>query len=278
MEGRGKGAAHDRRDVHPHPARHHFTRPASAIPPCGRRQGGRTRGPAALRRPMAGGASTCGARDPRCPAVAPGQRLGRLWRGAPLTPTAGHRRLSTPPPDAGSGQGAGVGRDIRPRAAAGPPAGRSPGRARRSRPARPGQRRRPGGPPATAPPPRPRSPGRRPGKARSGRAVTRWLPSRCWWCRNSAVTTAQTVWLPRSCGPVVNSHPGRSRSPGRSTRFERAPSIVRSPSMASLQPAGRESTRRVQGRTLTHRDRRRPNPCGQGSDVDSCDSRCGRTT
>src|SRR6187200_2663890 len=29
-----------------------------------------------------------------------------------------------------------------------------------------------------------------------------------WWARNSAVTTAQMVWLPRSSGPVLQ-HPSR---------------------------------------------------------------------
>ena len=48
-----------------------------------------------------------------------------------------------------------------------------------------------------------RSPGCRPGKRNSGRGVDRSLPTARWWARNSAVTTAQTVWLPTSCGPLV---------------------------------------------------------------------------
>ena len=48
-----------------------------------------------------------------------------------------------------------------------------------------------------------RSPGTRPGKEYSGRGVDRSLPMLRWCSRNSAVTTAQIVWLPRSWGPVL---------------------------------------------------------------------------
>jgi hypothetical protein len=48
-----------------------------------------------------------------------------------------------------------------------------------------------------------RSPGRRPGKRNRGMGVIRSLPIERWWSRNSTVTTAQIVWLPRSSGPVL---------------------------------------------------------------------------
>ena len=48
-----------------------------------------------------------------------------------------------------------------------------------------------------------RSPGTRPGKPYSGIGVLRSLPIARWCSRNSAVTTAQIVWLPRSSGPVL---------------------------------------------------------------------------
>ena len=48
-----------------------------------------------------------------------------------------------------------------------------------------------------------RSPGTRPGKRYAGIGVVRSLPMLCWCSRNSAVTTAQIVWLPRSSGPVL---------------------------------------------------------------------------
>ncbi len=53
-----------------------------------------------------------------------------------------------------------------------------------------------------------RSPGTSPGNRNWGIGVDRSLPIRRWCSRNSAVTTAQMVWLPRSSGPVVQ-HPSR---------------------------------------------------------------------
>lgn len=47
-----------------------------------------------------------------------------------------------------------------------------------------------------------RSPGASPGNWYSGIGVIRSLPIRRWCSRNSDVTTAQIVWLPRSSGPV----------------------------------------------------------------------------
>ena len=48
-----------------------------------------------------------------------------------------------------------------------------------------------------------RSPGESPGKPHSGRGVERSLPAIALNSRNSAVITAQTVWLPTSSGPVA---------------------------------------------------------------------------
>ena len=48
-----------------------------------------------------------------------------------------------------------------------------------------------------------RSPGTSPGKRYCGIAVIRSFPMLRWCSRNSAVTTAQIVWLPRSSGPVL---------------------------------------------------------------------------
>ena len=48
-----------------------------------------------------------------------------------------------------------------------------------------------------------RSPGESPGKPHSGRGVERSLPASALNSRNSAVMTAQTVWLPTSSGPVA---------------------------------------------------------------------------
>ena len=48
-----------------------------------------------------------------------------------------------------------------------------------------------------------RSPGESPGKPHSGRGVDRSLPAIALNSRNSAVITAQTVWLPTSSGPVA---------------------------------------------------------------------------
>ena len=48
-----------------------------------------------------------------------------------------------------------------------------------------------------------RSPGTRPGNPYCGIGVVRSLPIRRWCSRNSDVTTAHTVWLPRSSGPVL---------------------------------------------------------------------------
>ena len=48
-----------------------------------------------------------------------------------------------------------------------------------------------------------RSPGTSPGKPYGGIGVDRSLPIERWCSRNSAVTTAQIVWLPRSSGPVL---------------------------------------------------------------------------
>jgi len=53
-----------------------------------------------------------------------------------------------------------------------------------------------------------RSPGTRPGKRKAGTGVERSLPIARWCSRNSAVTTAQMVWLPRSSGPLLQ-HPSR---------------------------------------------------------------------
>ena len=47
-----------------------------------------------------------------------------------------------------------------------------------------------------------RSPGTSPGKRWRGIGVDRSLPIDRWCSRNSAVTTAQMVWLPKSSGPV----------------------------------------------------------------------------
>jgi hypothetical protein len=48
-----------------------------------------------------------------------------------------------------------------------------------------------------------RSPGCRPGKPNSGLGVERSLPRDFENSRNAAVITAQTVWLPKSSGPVL---------------------------------------------------------------------------
>ena len=48
-----------------------------------------------------------------------------------------------------------------------------------------------------------RSPGESPAKPHSGRGVARSLPTLALNSRNSAVMTAQTVWLPTSSGPVA---------------------------------------------------------------------------
>jgi AcrR family transcriptional regulator len=53
-----------------------------------------------------------------------------------------------------------------------------------------------------------RSPGTSPSNLNCGIGVDRSLPMFRWCSRNSAVTTAQIVWLPRSSGPVVQ-HPSR---------------------------------------------------------------------
>ena len=45
--------------------------------------------------------------------------------------------------------------------------------------------------------------GNQAGKRNCGIGVTRSLPMLRWCSRNSLVTTAQMVWLPRSSGPVV---------------------------------------------------------------------------
>jgi hypothetical protein len=46
------------------------------------------------------------------------------------------------------------------------------------------------------------SPGFNPGNRYWGAGVTRSLPMLFWWSRNSRVTTAHMVWLPRSSGAV----------------------------------------------------------------------------
>ena len=55
-----------------------------------------------------------------------------------------------------------------------------------------------------------RSPGCRPSKPHSGRGVERSFPAARLKARNSSVTTAQTVWLPRSSGPVAQQ-PSRKK-------------------------------------------------------------------
>ena len=55
-----------------------------------------------------------------------------------------------------------------------------------------------------------RSPGCSPSKPHSGRGVERSLPAARLKARNSSVITAQTVWLPRSSGPVAQQ-PSRKK-------------------------------------------------------------------
>ena len=55
-----------------------------------------------------------------------------------------------------------------------------------------------------------RSPGCRPSKPHSGRGVERSFPAARLKTRNSSVITAQTVWLPRSSGPVAQQ-PSRKK-------------------------------------------------------------------
>lgn len=80
-----------------------------------------------------------------------------------------------------------------------------------------------------------RSPGTSPGKEYAGTGLPRSLPMLRWCSRNSAVTTTQMVWLPRSCSPVrqqpsrknpvIGSVPQGSSSPPRTLR-----SLTRPPS------------------------------------------------
>ena len=74
--------------------------------------------------------------------------------------------------------------------------------------------------------------------------VARSLPMLRWWLRNSSVTTAQIVWLPRSSAPVLQ-HPSRkkpvigsvpqgSSSPPRTLRSVTSPASHRPASASAL--------------------------------------------
>ena len=114
------------------------------------------------------------------------------------------------------------------------------------------RRRRPGRPAATGR--RRRTSGRRAagrGSRTPGRGVVRSLPSSRWSARNSAETTAHTVWLPEVLrAAAAASRRGRSRSPGRCRtaragrpgRCARRPAPARSGRVGPVDPAGYSSS------------------------------------